>query len=741
MPKITGQITDFGFSALPGHRLRLVFKHSAPGLAGAAIMTTRPVVVTPASNGYFEANLVSTDAIAPAGFYTVAMEWIEPPSRKTYRETFPGKLYVPSAGGVLADILRIPANPALVWTGEEPPANPSPGSWWQKPSGDVYEWAGNVWNYKVNLRGPAGYNALGADQTAATLAAFARGTAGANVFADALREQAGRAVSQLDKSNGTDDTAAINAALAAAAPAAVLRGKPGESYKISAPLVIRTGTTLDMTGCRVTLLPGSNCSMVQNRQVVANDGRDTRISLRGGYWDRGANGGGNIGHSLHTLVFRRVDGLVVENVEVATRAGKYAVNIADATDFRVSNPTFDHVYSDGVHIQGPASHGLIEHVRGTTSDDSVAITGNDYETYADVHGDVTNVTIRDVDTRSDVANLVKVLAGLDCAIDDIDVQKVRGTHGQSAVWIGDDHGHATTSDGTHGRVTVRDVDTEGLHDNGVIYANIRKGIRELLIEDVALRRGLSVNLVQIGTEGLCGLIRVVRPSVDSKTAPAARRLFRVYGNATASIRRLEIDSPVFNSVGGSASMLDSAVAVGVAHVSSVSLTADDTTSTRWVNISGPGITSVTLAAGQITGGRSVFEAAGPGRFALTGGITIGGVNRLMNASAGDVTLSLGEMNLTSALNRLVMLLATAASLTITGTEGTSLPTTANLVERPGTQPVRVNGRRLRTDLALLSGRIGDMVTNANGRGVMPAEHPVIYTGTTWKSMVADLVWP
>lgn len=60
-----------------------------------------------------------------------------------------------------------------------------------------------------------------------------------------------------------DDTAAINSVLTAYAGRTV-RGRPGESYTISAPLVIHSGTTLDMTGCTVTLTDGVNDNMLYN---------------------------------------------------------------------------------------------------------------------------------------------------------------------------------------------------------------------------------------------------------------------------------------------------------------------------------------------------------------------------------------------------------------------------------------------------------------------------------------------
>jgi hypothetical protein len=66
-------------------------------------------------------------------------------------------------------------------------------------------------------------------------------------------------------SNGSDDTASLNALLAANLN---VRGFPGQNYLISAPLVIRSGSTLDMAGCTVTEIAGSNCNMVQNRAVA-----------------------------------------------------------------------------------------------------------------------------------------------------------------------------------------------------------------------------------------------------------------------------------------------------------------------------------------------------------------------------------------------------------------------------------------------------------------------------------------
>jgi hypothetical protein len=72
----------------------------------------------------------------------------------------------------------------------------------------------------------------------------------------------------LPVSNGTDDTATLNALLAPATGKRV-RGLPGQSYIISAPLVMPSRVELDMTDCTVTLKAGSNCNMVNNKAITA----------------------------------------------------------------------------------------------------------------------------------------------------------------------------------------------------------------------------------------------------------------------------------------------------------------------------------------------------------------------------------------------------------------------------------------------------------------------------------------
>src|SRR5665648_137650 len=90
-----------------------------------------------------------------------------------------------------------------------------------------------------------------------------RGGTGATTAADARTALGLTAV--LPASNGSDDTAAINTVLAANA-GRVVHGYPGATYVLSTPIVVRSGTTLDMTGCTITGNPVKN--LLQNFAVT-----------------------------------------------------------------------------------------------------------------------------------------------------------------------------------------------------------------------------------------------------------------------------------------------------------------------------------------------------------------------------------------------------------------------------------------------------------------------------------------
>lgn len=190
MALVSGTLNDFGLESLDGFAPKLIFRPSGPGLSGIAVLASKAVEVVPAANGYFEVDLAPTVEVSPPIQYVIQLRWLEMyPSRKERVETLPWKLEVPAAGGYLSDLLKTPSNPALAWSGEEPPANPTPGTWWLRPSNaELSEFSATTgWTHKADLRGPAGYNATDAAGDDAAVAAFVKATAGPTATRDAVK--------------------------------------------------------------------------------------------------------------------------------------------------------------------------------------------------------------------------------------------------------------------------------------------------------------------------------------------------------------------------------------------------------------------------------------------------------------------------------------------------------------------------------------------------------------------------
>ncbi|MCC9205344.1 hypothetical protein [Arthrobacter sp. zg-Y769] len=439
-------------------------------------------------------------------------------------------------------------------------------------------------------------------------------------------------------------TSAINAWLAQ--PSALGVKRLLGSAVITAPLVAHSNTHLDATGTTIKHGGTVGMNMIQNAAVTATGTRDKNITVVGGDWDRGTFGGS--GPNLHSSRYRRVDGLRITGQTWKTAAGKYCVNVGDVTDFEIDHLNFLDTNSDGVHIQGPASGGRVHHIRGITHDDAVAITGNDYAAYNDVYGDVTDVRIWDINARSGGANLVKVLAGKDCRVDDITVENIRGRHSQNAVWLGDDNGEANTDNGTHGILNVSDVDTVGDQASSCqVFGNLAKGAKEVNLSDITLRGGVGQRAVNIGMDatGTLDLLRVHRVKIDGL---ATRRAVSLRTIAGATVKRLEITSPTLQAVGGNCILLEApSVTLGTVTLSDLNLTTDDTANSNWIDIGDLSpVGSLTVNGGRVQGGRCLVSARTAATITLTGGL------RLINLYKATFTITVGEVAVSNVTNKL-----------------------------------------------------------------------------------------
>ncbi len=192
------------------------------------------------------------------------------------------------------------------------------------------------------------------------------------------------------------------------------------TYLINRTLVIHSHTRLVVApGVVFRAAPNSRCALLENEHF-AKDGRDVDIHVEGGLWDGNCDEMGldayeeseahnRLGFEYNPAVFKgklirfaHVEQISLEKMTVKDPVS-YGIQIADVRHFIVRDLLFDYNNhfgtTDGVHINGPASFGLIENIMGNTNDDMVSLTTVD-EAHAEVsRGPIKNVEIRNVSSE------------------------------------------------------------------------------------------------------------------------------------------------------------------------------------------------------------------------------------------------------------------------------------------------------------------------------------------------------
>lgn len=229
------------------------------------------------------------------------------------------------------------------------------------------------------------------------------------------------------------------------------REKP---YYLDGPLVLKSGQKLsaDPTA-EIRLKPDTNTCLVRNEHVAtlntkpvpADQLLDTDITIEGGIWTTLANAvdpnGNNRGHSSKeypafgthgVILLQNVRRVSVKNVTIR-KSISFGVHLANAHEFAVENITFEEHRRDGVHVNGPASDGLIRGVRGDSHDDNVALNAWEWKNYAPSYGPIERIVIEDVTGAPGGANSIRLLPGvkrfddgatLDCPIRDITLRRI-----------------------------------------------------------------------------------------------------------------------------------------------------------------------------------------------------------------------------------------------------------------------------------------------------------------------------
>jgi len=243
--------------------------------------------------------------------------------------------------------------------------------------------------------------------------------------------------------------APIQAALAK--HGAVFFPKRDQPYSINAPIVLTSGQRIGADPeAEIRLVPNTNTCMVRNEHLVSGQDRpipadtvpDTNLLIEGGVWTTLAtspsqtNGNGQGWPDRHdrklnchgVILFSNVRGVVVRNI-VVRQSKAHAVQLSNCSDFLVDGVTFQEHRRDGIHVNGPAKHGVIRNIRGVTGDDFIALNAWDWANTVPSFGPIDHILVDGVygNPRLSGTDEIRLLPGtktfadghkLDCPVAD-----------------------------------------------------------------------------------------------------------------------------------------------------------------------------------------------------------------------------------------------------------------------------------------------------------------------------------
>ena len=226
-------------------------------------------------------------------------------------------------------------------------------------------------------------------------------------------------------------------------------------YYIDGPIILKSGQRITAdSNAEIRLKPGCNTCMVRNANLVGfKDGPvpeetnpDTDIHVEGGIWTtlvtakNQINGNGR-GHSSRqnwafgthgVILFQNAQRISVKNITVR-KSKPFAIHFGNVHEFTVDGLTLKDHYRDGVHVNGPASKGVIRNIRGNSHDDSVALNAWEWKNYAPSYGPIRDVLVENITGASSGTSAIRLLPGvkrfddgteLDCPLENITLRRI-----------------------------------------------------------------------------------------------------------------------------------------------------------------------------------------------------------------------------------------------------------------------------------------------------------------------------
>jgi len=306
-----------------------------------------------------------------------------------------------------------------------------------------------------------------------------------------------------------------------------------QPYYLDGPLVLRSGDSIKADpDAEIRLVPGTNTCMVRNENIVGFADQavprglqpDTDIVVEGGIWTtlatskkeangnlRGRSAKGNPVPNTHgVILLHNVSRIAVRDITIR-QSKAFGVHLGNVTDFVVDGVTLDRHRRDGVHVNGPASHGIIRNVGGTSHDDTVALNAWEWQNYAPSFGPIHHVRIERIAgsvADGPSANSIRLLPGvkqfadgktLDCSIHDISLKQLTDIrefklYDQPNLEQGRDKDFSLVPG------KLRDIRIQGLTLTRPGVIKVAADVERLTVEDVDLQfaPAISFKLVEIG---------------------------------------------------------------------------------------------------------------------------------------------------------------------------------------------------------------------------------------------------
>lgn len=498
---------------------------------------------------------------------------------------------------------------------------------------------------------------------------------------------------------------------------------PAGSYKTVAPsLVIKSNTELVLhRNAEIVGTVGDNCPVMVNEalNILVADGedfdpadRDVNIRIHGGRWERLANGvGAQNNWTQNTVVVCGIDGFSATDMKLKC-AGKWALTAFDITNFNIERIRLDDTNSDGVHVVGPASDGVIRDVSGEVGDDCVALICYDWNGYQLTHGDIEDVLVENVRPINGVANGVQLNFGGGHKGRRVTVRTVRGQVGKNGV-ICQDSPFASYP-------TTSEIDVD-----------------ELLIEDVAVDVPANGAQVLLGPKfGGRITTRGIRPQGTGNMAGV------LVNNAdnTASIEALHVDD-LTHSLLGVARMVD----INNGNVESLTITAArvalkvDKSNGYLVGVGGNAdVGSISLTHVHQRGGYAcvIISGASEPLIDFGAGCDIASANMVVrHTGSGDIDVHGGGLTYEDVLA--AVYLSSTGGATVRGSGFRSTLTGVNTgVYKAGSQFLRVDTTAIPINADKVSdGEEGDLIHNVNASADVPVG-VCVHDGTEFRAVTA-----